>query len=164
MLERIKVGTAAGLAAGLSVAVMVLVYDIAKMEPLATPTALAGSVLGTPIELNTGLGTLDWIAGALHVGWGIIGYTAAHFLVFALVGVGAAFVFRSGLLPGNVLTGALYGALVGSGVFYLGLGLVAPQFISVPDWRLVMLVNAVAGVVLVSQLLDQPGEPVDAVA
>lgn len=154
MLERVKVGAGAGLAAGLSVAVMVLVYDLVKLEPLATPRLLASNVLGAPLELGDGLGIVAWVTGALQIGWAVLGYTVAHFAVFALVGVGGAFALRPAIVSPNVATGALYGALVGTAVFYAGLALVAPQFVSAPDWRLVLLTNAVAGVVLVSQLVD----------
>lgn len=164
MLDRIKAGTAAGLAAGLSVAVMILVYDVVQLEPLATPALLAGGVLGTPIEIESGLGMIAWVTGVLNAAWGLTAYTAAHFTVFALVGIGAAFVFQMSAMPGNMLTGAIYGALVGTAVFYLGLILIAPGFIAAPDWRLVMLTNAVAGVVLISQLLDHPDPQVEAVA
>ena len=154
MLDRIKAGTAAGLAAGLAVAVMILVYDLVVLEPLATPRLLAASVLGAPIQFDTGLGMVAWVTGVLQAGWALAAYTIAHFAVFALVGIGAAHVFQLGFMPGNVLTGALYGAFVGTAVFYSGVALVAPEFMSAPDWRLVLLTNALAGVVLVSQLLD----------
>ncbi|MFV1989030.1 MAG: hypothetical protein ACC682_17295 [Gemmatimonadota bacterium] len=162
MLERIRVGTAAGLAAGLSVAVMILVYDLVKLEPFATPTLLAGNVLGTPARLDSALGLLASIAAGLKIAYGLAAYTLAHFSVFALVGIGAAFVFSSAVVSGNVVTGGLYGMLVGTAVFYLGLALVAPAFVSVPDWRLVMLTNAVAGVVMVSQIVDRPEPAPDA--
>jgi hypothetical protein len=154
LLNRIKAGTVAGLAAGLAVAVMILVYDLVMLEPLATPRLLAGSVFGTPIELDTGLGMVAWVTGILQAAWALTAYTVAHFAVFAVVGVGAAYVFQLGLLPGNVITGALYGGFAGSAVFYSGVALVAPEFIAAPDWRLVVLTNALAGIVLVSQLLD----------
>lgn len=156
MFDRVKAGAIAGLAAGLSVAVMVLVYDLVRLEPLATPTLLASNVLGAPVELHDGWGAVAWLADALEIAWAVLGYAAAHFLVFALVGVGAAFVFGPSLVSANVATGALYGALVGTAVFYAGLALVAPQFVAIPDWRLVVITNAVAGVVLVSQLIDVP--------
>ena len=163
MLNRIKAGIVAGLAAGLSVAVMVLVYDLVNREPLSTPVLLAGTVLGTPIDVQPGLGFMSWVASVLQAGWAIAAYTAAHFAVFAIVGIGAAAVFLGSRVPGNVLTGALYGALAGTAVFYAGLALLAPAFLAVPDWRLVVITNAVAGVVMVSQLLDRP-EPGDAVS
>jgi len=159
LLERIKVGTAAGLAAGLSVAVMILVYDLVKLEPFATPRLLAGNVLGIPIEIDSNLGMLASLSAALKVGYALVAYTFAHFAVFGLVGIGAAFVFRSAIFSGNVVTGGIYGMLVGTAVFYLGLAFLAPEFVSAPDWRLVLATNAVAGVVMVSQIVDRP-EPV----
>ncbi|MDH3732471.1 MAG: hypothetical protein OEU54_03015 [Gemmatimonadota bacterium] len=164
MLNRVKAGLTAGLAAGLAVAVMILVYDLVKLEPLATPRLLASNVLGAPVELSDGLGVLAWTAGVLKVSWSIILYAIAHFSIFAVVGVVAAFVFGSAVLSANIATGAAYGGLVGTAVFYAGLALMAPQFIAAPDWRLVVLMNAFAGVVLVSQLVDHPvGEETAAV-
>jgi hypothetical protein len=162
VLERIKVGTTAGLAAGLSVAVMILVYDVVKLDPLATPRLLAGNVLGIPIEVDSGLGLLASLTTALNASYALAAYTLTHFAVFALVGIGAAFVFKSAIFSGNVVTGGIYGMLVGTAVFYLGLAFLAPEFISAPDWRLVLLTNAVAGVVMVSQIVDHPGPDSDA--
>lgn len=155
MLQRIKAGTLAGLAAGIAVAVVILVYDLATLDPLGTPKRLAGNVLGVPhpIETADGLSALAWVASVMTTAWAVVLYTAVHFAVFALVGIGAAFVFPS-LVRGTVATGALYGALAGSAVFYAGLALLAPGFLSVPDWRLALAANALAGVVMVSQLVD----------
>ena len=155
MLSRLKTGVSAGLAAGLAVAVMVLVYDLVKLEPLATPRLLASSVLGAPLELSDGLGALAWTAAALQLGWSVVVYTAAHFAIFALVGVGAVFVFQGSPIAANVATGAVYGGLVGTAVFYAGLALTAPEFVATPDWKLVLATNMLAGVVLVSQLVDE---------
>lgn len=157
MLQRIKAGTLAGLAAGIAVGVLVLVYDLATLDPLGTPRRLAGNVLGVPhpIETADGLTALAWVASALKTAWALTLYTAAHFAVFAIVGIGGAFVFPS-LVRGSVVTGALFGAIAGTVVFYAGVALVAPEFVSVPDWRLVVGVNALAGVVMVSQLVDVP--------
>jgi len=161
MLQRLKAGAVAGLAAGVAVAVLVLVYDLATLDPLGTPRRLAGNVLGAPhpIEAADGLTALAFVAAAMKTAWAIMLYTAAHFTVFALVGVGGAFVFPS-LVKGTVLTGALYGTLAGTAVLYGGMALLAPGFLAVPDWRLVLIANAVAGVVMVSQLVEVP-EPSD---
>lgn len=156
MLERIKRGTAAGLAAGVSVAVFILAYDLVQMEPLATPRLIAGSVLGAPTAVAGDLGTLAWVASVATATWSLTLYTLAHFALFVLIGIVGAWLFRPGGVVGNVLTGALFGGFVGSAFFYGGLALLAPGFISAPDFRLVLLANAIAGVVLVSQLVDHP--------
>jgi len=158
MLDRIKTGSLAGLAAGIVVMIVILVYDLARLEPLATPGALAGNVLGVPhqIETSQGLGALAWIASAMTAAWGLALYTAVHFAVFVALGIGAAFVFHPTAVAGTVLTGSLYGAVAGSGVFYAGLALVAPGFVGTPDWRLILAANAIAGLVMVSQLVEVP--------
>jgi len=158
MLDRIKAGSAAGLAAGIAVMALILVYDLARLEPLATPGLLAGNVLGVPqpIETSAGLGALAWLSDVMQAGWALALYTVVHFAVFIGLGIGAAFVFHPTAVAGTVLTGALYGALAGSAVFYAGVELVAPAFVGTPDWRLILAANAIAGVVMVSQLVELP--------
>lgn len=156
MLERIKSGTVAGLAAGVSVAVFFLVYDLVRMEPLATPWLLASTVFGAPMEISVGLGTLAWAASVATAAWGFTLYGLGHFAIFVLIGLGGAWVFRPGGVRGTVVTGALFGMFVGSAAFYGGLSILAPEFVTSPDWRLILLANALAGVVMVSQLVDHP--------
>jgi len=156
MLERVKRGTVAGLAAGVSVAVFVLVYDFVRMDPLATPRLFAGGLLGTPVDVSGDLGTLAWVASIATATWSLTLYALAHFALFVLIGLAGAWLFRPGGVRANVITGALYGGVVGSALVYGGLALLTPAFVVLPDWRLVLAANAVAGVVLVSQLVDHP--------
>lgn len=157
MLDRLKRGGTAGVIAGFVVALAVLAHDLVAREPFSTPRLLARNVLGAPVEGQTaGSGTLDWLARTLVAGWELAAYSAVHFAAFAVFGVLGAWVFRPGRLAGNVLTGALFGLVAGSAMFYAGLWLVAPSFVAAPDWRLIAAVNALAGVVVVSQLVDAP--------
>lgn len=157
MLERLRRGATAGIIAGFVVALVVLGHDLLVREPFSTPRVLARNLLGAPVEGQAGeTGALDWLARTLVAGWELVAWSAVHFAAFALFGVLGARVFRSGRVAGNVLSGALFGLVAGSAMFYAGLWLVAPSFVAAPDWRLVAAVNALAGVVVVSQLVDPP--------
>lgn len=157
MLDRLKRGGVAGIIAGFVVALAVLAHDLLARGPFSTPRLLARNVLGAPVEGQApGTGMLDWLARTLVAGWELAAYSAVHFAAFALFGVLGAWVFRPGRVTGNVLSGALFGLVAGSAMFYAGVWLVAPSFVAAPDWRLVAAVNALAGVVVVSQLVDAP--------
>lgn len=161
MLDRIKRGAIAGFMAGVAVAIVVLVHDIFARTPLATPRLLARNLLGAPLESgSSGGGALAWIAGMLVAGWELLAYSVVHFAAFVVFGVLGAWAFHPRRLPGNALTGALFGLVGGSAMFYAG-ALMAPAFVALPDWRLVAAANAFAGVVLVSQLVDAPDPDAD---
>ena len=163
MLDRIKRGAIAGVVTGFAVALVVFLHDLLIREPFSTPRLLGRNLLGAPVEGAAGEGGLAWVARTLVAGWEVVAYSAVHFLAFALFGVLGAWVFHSGRVRGNVLTGALFGLGVGSAMFYAGLVLVGPSFLAFPDWRLVAAMNALAGVVLVSQVVDiaDPEAPPD---
>ena len=57
-----------------------------------------------------------------------------------------------------IVTGALYGMLVGSTVFYGGLGILAGDLLAAPEWRLLLLGNGVAGVIMVAHLAGKSGD------
>lgn len=155
MLDRLRRGGTAGIIAGFVVALVVLVHDLLVREPLSTPRLLGRNLLGAPVEGGaSGTGALDWLARTLVAGWELAAYSVVHFGAFALFGVLGAWVFRPGRIAGNVLSGALFGLVAGSAMFYAGMWLVAPSFLAAPDWRLVAAMNALAGVVLVSQLVE----------
>ncbi len=155
MLDRIKHGAIAGVVSGLAVAIGVFVFDLFARHPLATPRLLGHTLMGAPVE-GTGGGGLDWLARMLVAGWELVAYSAVHFFAFALFGIAGAWVFAPGRMVANVLTGALFGLVAGSAMFYAGLLAVGPAFVAVPDWRLVIAMNAFAGIVLVSELADSP--------
>jgi len=156
MLDLIKRGSVAGLTAGVAVAVGVLVYDLFNMAPLATPAALARNLMGAPVITSTDVGVLAWLSLVAQRSYSLAAYTLTHLSIFALVGIFAAWMFRTGRVPANALTGALFGLAVGTGVFYAGWGLLAPSFVEIPAWQLIAAMNAIAGVVLVAQLTDDP--------
>ncbi len=84
---------------------------------------------------------------------GLAKYAFLHFCVFAAIGIGAALFFQRGSVAVNTLTGALYGIVACSAAFYTGIALLTGGFLATPDWRLVVGANAVAGVIMVANLL-----------
>lgn len=157
MLELVKRGTGAGVVAGLAVAAVVLGYDLLHLDPFGTPGLLSRNLLGGPAAEGSGSGVLGWVADTLVSIRAISIYTLVHLAVFAGIGLFGAWIFRPrGGLPANMLSGALFGAVVGTMAFYIGAGLVAPGSLTLPDWKLVLAVNAFAGVVFVSQLVEAP--------
>src|SRR5687768_1184667 len=96
-------GAIAGIAAGLVVAVWFLVVDLATTAAFQTPATLASALVG-----DQGAPTFRLVAI----------YTLLHFGVFALLGIGAAFVVRAiGVAP-SVLMGAVFGLGVLGTVHY----------------------------------------------
>ena len=89
-VHRTKVGLQAGVLAGTAVIVLFFLLDLVRLQPLAT-TIFAGNLL-----------TL----------------TILHFLAFSILGVGAVWGCERCRIKLNVATGALYGLIAGSLVFY----------------------------------------------
>lgn len=159
MLERLRQGTVAGLMAGAAVILVFFVYDLARLEPFATPAFLAQTIFGQPAQSTIDLSAAGQAAEWIRTGMWLGAYALAHLAAFVGVGIAAAWLFQVRGAPANVLTGALYGGVAGSAVFYGGYALSAPDFVSAPDWRLMLFANVVAGVVIVAQLLgDSEGE------
>ncbi len=113
-----------GLLGGVAVVAFFFVYDLVRLEPFATPAFLSGVVLGSGPPSSAGdLGVFMTIASVITGAGHILVYSFLHLLVFCLLGVGAALLFLWIDEPPNVLSGALYGLLVCSLVFYVALGL-----------------------------------------
>lgn len=164
MLDWVKRGLVAGFTGAATIAAGVFLYDLIVSEPLATPDALARNLLGAPVvpvegteaAVAGGTGTLAWIADAGVGAYRLALYTLVHFAAFLLLGLSGAWLFLRAGVPGNVLTGALFGAGIGTAVFYAGFALLAPGSVHLPAVGLVVAMNAVAGVVMVSQIVDAP--------
>lgn len=158
MLDLVRRGVGAGLTAGFAVAAGVFVYDLVNLEPLATPDTLARNVVGAPLVATADLGSFAWLSGFFQRSYSVLGYTLVHLAAFALTGVLASWMFRGRGVPANLVTGALFGMLAGTAVFYAGYGTLAPSFVDAPAWQLVVTMNAFAGVVMVAMLIDEEGE------
>lgn len=164
MLDWVKRGLVAGFTGAVTIAAAVFLYDLFSSGPFATPDALARNLLGAPVvpvegaetAAVAGAGTLAWIADASAGAYRLALYTLVHFAAFLLLGIAGAWLFLRTGVPGNVLTGALFGAGIGTAAFYAGFALLAPGSVQLPAVGLVVAMNAIAGVVMVSQIVDAP--------
>lgn len=154
----IRDGAVGGLFGGVAVVAFFFVYDLVRLEPFATPAFLSGAVLGSGPRSSAGdLGVFMTIASVITGAGHILVYSFLHLLVFCLLGVGAAFMFLWIDEPPKVLSGALYGLLVCSLVFYVALGLTG-DLTGAPDWRAVVLGNLFAGGVMARHLAGKEAE------
>ncbi len=154
----IRDGAVGGLLGGVAVVAFFFVYDLVRLEPFATPAFLSGVVLGSGPPSSAGdLGVFMTIASVITGAGHILVYSFLHLLVFCLLGVGAALMFLWIDEPPKVLSGALYGLLVCSLVFYVALGLTG-ALTDAPDWRAVVLGNLLAGGVMARHLAGKEAE------
>ena len=120
MIGRAVRGAKAGAAAGVALSFFVL--DLIRVQPLGTPGALSGAVLG-PGGFEWDITSMSGLIAGLSTAYRIAGFTVVHFLSFALVGVLASLLFdwKRGavlkpLLAVAVLCAAAFSATVaGSG-------------------------------------------------
>lgn len=152
-------GAKGGLLAGAAVFAVLFLYDLFRLEPLASPILLSGAALGQTIEVTAGVEAALRAADVIRMSADLAKYAVLHFCVFAAIGVGAALFFQRGRVAMNTLTGALYGIVVCSAAFYAGIRLLAGGFLAAPDWRLVVTANAVAGVIMIAHLLGDSPHP-----
>ncbi len=134
----VRRGAMAGLLAGATLIVIFAVMDMIAGQPLATPTFLSGVLVGDTVAE----------AGPLQIGL----YTAAHFIVFIMLGVIAAWFFTALGVPRNLLIGAAYGLFACSAVFYPALIVTGTDILAAPAWPAVFFGNVIAGVVIVGYL------------
>ncbi|MFQ5690348.1 MAG: hypothetical protein ACE5HQ_08765 [Gemmatimonadota bacterium] len=154
-------GAVAGLYGGLSLILVYLIVDLLRLRPLGTPAFLSHAMFGQPAgaagPADAGLlGLLEHLAVVVR---DLTLYTSLHLTAFVCVGIGAAFLFLRARLPLNLLTGALYGAAVGSAAFYGTLGLVAHGWNAAPGWRLGLAANGLAGIIMVAHLAGSRSPP-----
>jgi hypothetical protein len=130
-------GAVAGIAAGLVVAVWFLVLDVVTAEAFRTPATLATVIVG-----DQGSPTFRLVAI----------YTLLHFSVFALLGIGAAFVVRAiGVAPG-LLMGAVFGLGVLGTVHYGALLIAGTGALTVLPPLHVLAANLLGGMVMMAYL------------
>ena len=130
-------GAVAGIAAGLVVAVWFLILDIITAEAFRTPATLASVIVGEPATPTFGLVAI---------------YTLLHFAVFALLGIGAAFLIRAIRIGPNVLMGVVFGLGVLGAVHYGALLLVGTGALTVLPQMHVLGANLLGGVVMMAYL------------
>jgi hypothetical protein len=136
-LRTVVHGAVAGLAAGLVVAVWFLILDVVTAEAFRTPAALAGVIVGDQTAP-----TFLWVAM----------YTILHFAVFALLGIGAAFLVRIvGAAPG-LLVGLIFGLAVLGTVHYGALLIAGTGALTVLPPHHVLAANLLGGMVMMAYL------------
>jgi hypothetical protein len=130
-------GAVAGIAAGLVVALWFLAVDLITAEPFQTPATLASALVG-----EQGAPTFRLVAI----------YTLLHFGVFALLGIGAAFLVRAiGVAPG-LLMGGVFGLGVLGAVHYGALLIAGTGALTVLPPVHVLAANLLAGMVMMAYL------------
>jgi hypothetical protein len=131
-------GVVAGIIAGAVLIVFYSFYDLIRAEPLATPTFLAGALLGQagfePTSLRIGL------------------FTLVHFVAFMGLGVLASVLVELTGAPRNLLVGAAYGLFALTLLFYSMLIISSASILEAPAWPVVFFGNIVAGAVMLAYL------------
>ncbi|MFQ5888829.1 MAG: hypothetical protein ACE5JR_02120 [Gemmatimonadota bacterium] len=138
-------GVMAGLLGGTVLIIVFLFLDLARGQPLHTPTFLSGALLGQ----------MGVEGGSLRIAL----YTAAHYVAFLILGIGASLLFEVTRLPKNLLLGAAYGLFACSLVFYPSLVLSGTDILAAPAWPAVFFGNVLAGLVIVGYLHWTSPEP-----
>jgi hypothetical protein len=144
----------AGLLAGTLVAVSFFVLDLVELAPLSTPLALMSklSLREAPEDAaspSLDLAALSEIASWVSLGGGLVALTTLHLLVFAVLSVAALAFFRWYHLPLNAATGAVFGLVVYSLVFEVGMAMVSPDLVvAIPGLSSIAGVNLLAGAIM----------------
>ena len=127
-------GAIGGILAGTVVAAWFFILDVSTGAPFHTPRVLAAALLGHESSLAT--------ARLVAV------YTLLHLGVFAVLGIGGAWLMRAtGEVP-RVLTGALFGIGALSATHYGGLLLLGVPVLTLLPPLQVLAANLVGGVVM----------------
>ncbi|MEN8144706.1 MAG: hypothetical protein ABFS14_07100 [Gemmatimonadota bacterium] len=140
MIEKksLGAGAVAGLLAATALILLFLFIDLAKGQPLATPTFLSGALLGQDTPEASPM-----LIGA---------YTVAHYFVFMVLGMLAAVMFDTFKIPRNLTIGAAFGLFTCSIIFYPALIITGTDILSAPAWQVVFFGNILAGLIIVAYL------------
>lgn len=130
------------------------VGDLIRLAPLSTPAALMWklSLRELPQDgggSNLGLAAASDVASWASLGGGLAALTILHLLTFALLAVAAVACFERLHVPMHAATGAVWGLVVYSLVFELGMVAVHPNLVAdVPGFWSVAGANLLAGAVM----------------
>jgi len=139
-------GAVGGMLAGAVVAAWFFVLDVATSQPFHTPRLLAAALLGHESSLTT--------TRLVAV------YTLLHLGVFAVLGIGGAWLMKvTGEVP-RLLTGALFGIGALSATHYGGLLLLGVPVLTLLSPVQVLAANLVGGIVMMLYLHSATREPV----
>lgn len=139
-------GAVGGLLAALLVAGWFFGLDLAEGRAFRTPAELASVYLGgEPAAVGPGL---------------VLGYTALHLTVFAVLGAGTAWILELLEFRPNLLLGLAFGLGVLTGLYYVGLLVTGVDAYSVVPAGHVVAANLAGGVLLMEYLRRaRVGEP-----
>ena len=160
MYDRAVRGAQAGAIAAGGIALSFFVLDLIRLQPLATPGALSGAVLG-PAGFELNLTSMSGLLAVLSTAYRIATFTVLHFLAFALVGVLVSLLFDWKPLAG--LMRLLVVAALCTGVFY-GIAAVSSSVVALESVGVgaVVAVNCFAAILLVGYLhvanMPEPGD------
>ncbi|MGH7506396.1 MAG: hypothetical protein ACRELX_12125 [Longimicrobiales bacterium] len=136
-------GATAGLLAALALALWFLVIDVIQGTPFYTPAFVASSLIG--------LGDVQATVPLLAM------YTALHFAVFILIGIGVSWVLSRTDTAPHFLLGFVLGFLLFDLVFYAGVIATGVNVVSALGWPAVLVGNLLAGLVLMGTLAKLNG-------
>ncbi|MGD2123284.1 MAG: hypothetical protein PVJ76_16140 [Gemmatimonadota bacterium] len=143
-----KAGVQGGLMAGAAVLVFFFLFDLARLEPLATPFSLSARLLG-PSGPTVDMPVISQILAIAIFAGNLLSLTVLHFLAFSLLGVGAIWGCENCRFPLNFATGALLGVTVGTGAYYACMATFGDRVLAgSPGVPGVLAANLVAGALL----------------
>lgn len=146
--HRTIIGIQAGLLAGASIVVLFFLLDLARGQPLAVPLALGGHFIGPSGSFLDTPFLSQLLPIAMFAG-NLLTFTILHFLAFSFLGIGLVWWCKECGFRGNIATGALYGILVGSLIYYSSLALAGDHVLaSFPSPLAVGVANLTAGAVM----------------
>ena len=147
-LRRVAAGAAAGTIAGIAVAVFYFVVGAVRLQPFVVPVTLSSELLRAG-NIAATAGEAARLASLESLGAQVVTYTVLHLLIFAVVGVVAAFILDLRSFWLSLLGGAAYGSVACTALLYAS-GWIAATPIAVHSLglRSVLLANAMAGGVL----------------
>ncbi len=134
----IRSGIIAGVAAAIVVVLWFLAIDLFAGEPFRTPAFLAGALFGADVP--------DFSAGSIAL------YTLVHLLVFAVLGIFAAWVLAHLDVVPPVLLGLALGFLLFDLIFYGSVMATGVDVIRSLGWPALLAGNLIAGIVLMVTL------------
>ncbi len=164
--DRATRGAEAGVIAAAGVAFAFFLMDVAHLQPLSTPIALSGAVLG-PGGFEFDVAFMSGPLAVVALAYRLLTFTLLHFLTFALIGAAAAVFLDWRSLVGSLSKGAVVIGALCSAVFY-GSSLLSESTLALetPGLRAVLIANVFAGLLIggflwASNLPDEVGEGSD---
>jgi len=131
-------GAIAGFVGATALAFWFLIIDSVRATPFYTPTFVAGALLG--------------IQDAQPTAILLAMYTAFHFGVFVLLGIGVSWLLERAQIPPFFLLGLVLGFLLFDLIFYAGVVVTGTNVVERLGWPAVLVGNLIAGVTLARYL------------